>query len=488
MSGSPKVVFECEGTRYNFDRRTVELSVKGDPVKIGRSQGPLKPQPDNAIFDCRVLSRTHAQIRFYNEKFFLRDTGSSNGTFVNGQKLAEEEHQVLTSDVLQFGVDVDNSPRQQTIPCVVCQVKCFLPDGTEVESNPASATCRDTYIKANTNVTKVTKSQNNRNIYLHDDVKIRGGAPDETSEKEIQELRAEVSRSHVYADSIENKFLKLQGVLQDITIVQQQQRDEKLDEDILLTKIECLENMLQGDNLSELQDEHRRVCQEKADLEQISKNALRRSLQEKLFAQTELEALKSTVDKAKDDNERKDIVIQKFQEKLRSFGLDSTGKALDIIRGAVSAKQLSEEEIEVFQTLSQIVFPEAFPDPSSSITQFKEAEVAMELECSRENEGNLTRQIEEHVSQYQILQKELEEQKELTAFKDYEVEAFQKERHDLVERIGVLTKEQDDLNKAILREAEAKTGEALSKCQQREMVIYLLISFIILLLAVGYAR
>ncbi|CBY24224.1 unnamed protein product [Oikopleura dioica] len=93
MSEHAKIVFECEGTRYVFEKRTVELSIKGDHVKIGRSQGPLKPQSDNVIFDCRVLSRTHAQLRFLNDKFYLKDTGSSNGTFVNGQKLTDTDHE-----------------------------------------------------------------------------------------------------------------------------------------------------------------------------------------------------------------------------------------------------------------------------------------------------------------------------------------------------------------------------------------------------------
>jgi len=39
MSEHAKIVFECEGTRYVFEKRTVELSIKGDHVKIGRSQG-----------------------------------------------------------------------------------------------------------------------------------------------------------------------------------------------------------------------------------------------------------------------------------------------------------------------------------------------------------------------------------------------------------------------------------------------------------------
>ena len=44
---------------------------------------------------------------------------------------------VKSGDVLQFGVDVDNNPKQ-TYSCVVSQIRCHHPDGTEVEFSPNS--------------------------------------------------------------------------------------------------------------------------------------------------------------------------------------------------------------------------------------------------------------------------------------------------------------------------------------------------------------
>ena len=94
-TGVPIVLFECGPSSYTFDQRTVHLAPNGTPTKTGRSQGPLKPKPDNAIFECRVLSRTHAQIWYQDGSFFLKDTGSSNGTFVNGKKINDNEKQGL---------------------------------------------------------------------------------------------------------------------------------------------------------------------------------------------------------------------------------------------------------------------------------------------------------------------------------------------------------------------------------------------------------
>ena len=50
----------------------VQLDSGGSPVKVGRSQGALKPRPDNAIFECRVLSRSHAQVWCEGDAYFIK--------------------------------------------------------------------------------------------------------------------------------------------------------------------------------------------------------------------------------------------------------------------------------------------------------------------------------------------------------------------------------------------------------------------------------
>ena len=42
------------------------------PVKIGRCVAKTKPSSNNAIFDCKVLSRNHALIWFSDDKVFMR--------------------------------------------------------------------------------------------------------------------------------------------------------------------------------------------------------------------------------------------------------------------------------------------------------------------------------------------------------------------------------------------------------------------------------
>ena len=65
----------------------------------------------NGLFDCKVLSRQHALLLCEEGRFYVMDTGSSNGTFVNNIRLSKslEESkmtEIFTNDLLRFGSDV----------------------------------------------------------------------------------------------------------------------------------------------------------------------------------------------------------------------------------------------------------------------------------------------------------------------------------------------------------------------------------------------
>ncbi|KAJ4940292.1 hypothetical protein JOQ06_026601, partial [Pogonophryne albipinna] len=53
--------------------------------------------------------------------FFLQDTKSSNGTFINSQRLSRGSEEslpceVLSGDIIQFGVDVTENTRKGSRP------------------------------------------------------------------------------------------------------------------------------------------------------------------------------------------------------------------------------------------------------------------------------------------------------------------------------------------------------------------------------------
>jgi len=118
---------------YPFEERNLDLT---GVVKIGRAVAKSKPQSDNAIFDCKVLSRNHALIWFDNGKFFLKDTCSSNGTFINNNRLspANEDSpgkEIHSNDIIQFGVEVNDSTNKITHGCIILRIKLFYPNGSE---------------------------------------------------------------------------------------------------------------------------------------------------------------------------------------------------------------------------------------------------------------------------------------------------------------------------------------------------------------------
>lgn len=64
QDNSPFAVFIFRSNNNNntselFEERRISLD---KPCKIGRSVAKIRPEPNNAIFDCKVLSRNHALL------------------------------------------------------------------------------------------------------------------------------------------------------------------------------------------------------------------------------------------------------------------------------------------------------------------------------------------------------------------------------------------------------------------------------------------
>jgi hypothetical protein len=106
-----------------FERKTISVPFYPDVLRIGRqTNAKTAPTPANGFFDSKVLSRQHAEIyaeRNLNGRIYIRDVKSSNGTFVNGQRLSPENkesepHELREQDVLELGIDIV-SEDQKTI-------------------------------------------------------------------------------------------------------------------------------------------------------------------------------------------------------------------------------------------------------------------------------------------------------------------------------------------------------------------------------------
>ena len=77
----------------------VVFPLESDQITIGRDS-----TNDVAINDAEV-SRRHARLTFQGGKYVVEDMGSTNGTFVNGQRLSGP-HVLKPGDVLAFGEQI----------------------------------------------------------------------------------------------------------------------------------------------------------------------------------------------------------------------------------------------------------------------------------------------------------------------------------------------------------------------------------------------
>lgn len=121
MSGSQPVLYllSLNGT---FERKTIAVPFAPDTLRIGRQTNQKTiPTAANGFFDSKVLSRQHAEVYAErNGKIFIRDVKSSNGTFVNGSRLSQENresdpHELSTGDHLELGIDIVSEDQKTVV-------------------------------------------------------------------------------------------------------------------------------------------------------------------------------------------------------------------------------------------------------------------------------------------------------------------------------------------------------------------------------------
>lgn len=105
-----------------FERKTIAVPFAPEALRIGRQTNQKTvPTPTNGFFDSKVLSRQHAEIYAErNGKIFIRDIKSSNGTFVNGTRLSQENresepHELQTADHLELGIDIVSEDQKTVV-------------------------------------------------------------------------------------------------------------------------------------------------------------------------------------------------------------------------------------------------------------------------------------------------------------------------------------------------------------------------------------
>ncbi|KAG8906091.1 hypothetical protein FRB99_007615 [Tulasnella sp. 403] len=126
----------------SFVTKRIALIPESGKVKIGRRTNALNvPTGQNGYFDCKVLSRQHAEVWEEGGKIYIKDIRSSNGTFINGERLSSgglvsEPFELRSDDVLEFGINITGENDVVLYPKVAAKVKVVLtPDDLAVEGS-----------------------------------------------------------------------------------------------------------------------------------------------------------------------------------------------------------------------------------------------------------------------------------------------------------------------------------------------------------------
>ncbi len=94
MSDVIKLLFKVSGPEVNID----SLIVDRRGLRVGRTR-------DNMLtLEHREISRQHVRILWHDDKYFVEDLNSSNGTWLNDERLpAREERELRPGDVIRMG-------------------------------------------------------------------------------------------------------------------------------------------------------------------------------------------------------------------------------------------------------------------------------------------------------------------------------------------------------------------------------------------------
>ncbi|XP_048877996.1 sarcolemma associated protein a isoform X5 [Brienomyrus brachyistius] len=312
---SALAVFTCRPNSHPFQERHVYLD---EPVKIGRSVARCRPAQNNATFDCKVLSRNHALVWFDHKtgKFYLQDTKSSNGTFINSQRLSRGSEEsppceLLSGDIIQFGVDVTENTRKVTHGCIVSTVKLFLPDGVEARR-------RSDVIQAP--------------LPLPVD-KVAANAPSMYSQ-ELFQLSQYLQEALHREQMLEQKLATLQRLLSSTQEASMSSWQALIDEDRLLSRLEVMGNQLQAYSKTQTEDGIRKelvaLQEDKHNYETTAKESLRRVLQEKIEVVRKLSEVERSLSNTEDECTHLKEMNERTQEELRELANKYNGAVNEI--------------------------------------------------------------------------------------------------------------------------------------------------------------
>uniref|UniRef100_A0AAR5PGI2 FHA domain-containing protein n=1 Tax=Dendroctonus ponderosae TaxID=77166 RepID=A0AAR5PGI2_DENPD len=323
-----QAVLICRPNSLHFQERILSLD---QPVEVSRAVGRAKPTSTNAIFDCKVLSKHHALLWYDNGKFYIQDTKSSNGTFVNSNRLSPEVYEIHSGDIIQFGVDVVECNRKVTHGCIIAIVRLYLPDGVMVKANPCIAD-EETHVPLG----------------------------------DLYKLNQYLQEANKREPCLESKLDVLQHVVEEAKRATEESWQAYVGEERLLSRLSALETQLQHakTNWSEdrFKEEIAKLRENNERYQEATKEALEKvhvEKQQAIVLAMEQERAKISAEQdallARDQLNGAQLEIQEIVQKLREIQTKAEEEKLEYERQIKELEQhMEEEEVKIIDLESKI--------------------------------------------------------------------------------------------------------------------------------------
>ena len=140
--------------QIEFDK-VLDLKTGKTSVVVGRGDACDLVVPHNSV------SRTHCKIEFREGIFYITDLGSSNGTFIDGERLAPNKRSIIkSSSILVLG----------TIDCEIGDSEIIPNEGTKIINIQNSSNASGTNIR----VSRIELNRPSITLAMEKQLKVKG--------------------------------------------------------------------------------------------------------------------------------------------------------------------------------------------------------------------------------------------------------------------------------------------------------------------------
>ncbi|KAI1724971.1 FHA domain-containing protein [Ditylenchus destructor] len=306
QNSPPLATFTPCSNSHPFDERRIPVTRSEESaVKIGRAVVRLQPASNNAIFDCKVLSRNHAIMWYEDGQFLIKDTRSSNGTFVNNERLSnsgeESGPRVLRSgDILQLGVEIVDNAKKVASGCVTCIVTLINEKGEECGDAGSAGSVSQMAADHPSNLANKYTLVRNDKLFVMDQYVKEAKFRENLLGQKLQMLEEQLITSQ---EALENSWQAL------------------INEEQLLSRIELLESQLalvgtRNTNNEEVRKEIQHIHEDRAKAELSAKDSLRKAEEQVYETSMKLHDAENGIINIEEENQFLRSRINQYEDEL----------------------------------------------------------------------------------------------------------------------------------------------------------------------------